>query len=192
MLKILEFLKLFFYYLISYLWYLALYLIIIPYLVYLIGRNLDLLIFDYFLNRSSIFFYGNLSLLIASAFALLGGGLILWSFYTLYFYSGCFPLALFPFSFFNPKKLSQYGPYSLVRHPMTLGYLILLAALGFYKGSLMTTLWIIPLLGFVFYEYTANREERRLALWFGKEYEQYQKKTPLVFPNFFKSFSKKA
>lgn len=184
--KVFSFIQTFVYYLISYIWYFALYLVLIPYLVLLIGKNLDVLLLDYFfeigINSFSNFY--------AQLFAFIIGGIgliiILWSFYTLYTYSRCFPFAFFPFPNFNPKKLSTYGPYSLVRHPMTLGYIILLAAFGFYNGSLMTVLWIFPLLGFVFYQYLKNREERRLALWFGKDFETYQKATPLLFPKILK------
>lgn len=184
--KVFSFLQNFIIYTMGYLWYFAVYLIIVPYLVLLVGRNLDVLIFDYLLDQNPVFLYGNISIIIALILGLFGGWLILWSFYTLYFYSDCFPFSFFPFPGFNPKKLSTYGPYALVRHPMTLGYLFLLTAFGFYYGSLMTVLWIVPVLSLVFYEYIKNREERRLMLWFGREYEEYRKKTPMLFPKLVK------
>ena len=184
--KLLTFIQNLFFYVISYLWYIAIYLVLVPYLVLLVGKNLDVLIFTYLFNTSSVIFYTNWSIIISIIFASFGGGLILWSFYTLYFYSDCFPFSFFPFPGFNPKKLSTYGPYSIVRHPMTLGYLFVLVAFGFYNGSLMTVLWIVPILSVVFYEYIQNREERRLSLWFGKDYETYKQKTPMLFPKVFK------
>jgi len=168
----------------AYIWYFAIYLVIIPYLVLIVGKNLDILLFDYILNLS--LGYSNLYLIVSIVLATIGIILILWSFVTLYFYSHSFPLSFFPFPGFNPKRLSTYGPYSLVRHPMVLGYLILITAIGFYNGSLMTVVWIVPILGFVFYEYIKNREERRLSLWFGKEYDEYRKKTPILLPKILK------
>jgi len=175
------------YYTIGYIWYFSIYLVLIPYIIYLLGRNLDALVLNYLLGLSSVFYFGFISIIIASIIALLGLSLIAWSFYVLYFYAKCFPFAACPFIHFNPKKLATYGPYSLIRHPMTLGYLFLLIAFGVYMGSIMLVVWIIPIVGIIFYEYIKHREERRLALWFGKEFEQYKQKTPMLIPNFFKS-----
>ena len=182
MVKLLKFIQAFFLYIIGYLWYFAIYLVLIPYVVLLIGRSIDIFLFDYIFNLGSVFYYSYISIPMTVFFSFLGAGLVLWSFYTLYFYARCFPFNFFPFPGFNPEKLTTYGPYAIVRHPMVLGYLFLLIAFGFHNGSLSTVLWMVPIIGGVFYEYIKNREERRLSLWFGKEYEEYTKRTPLLIP----------
>ena len=178
------FIQTFFFYFVGYVWYFSLYLIILPYLVLLVGKNLDRLVFQYFFNLNSVFYFDGLSLVIALILLVIGGLLILWSFYTLYFYSKCFPFTVSLFFKLKPKKLAMSGPYSLVRHPMALGYLVVLVAFGFYQGSLMVALWVVPLLFFIFYEYIHYREEKILSSWFGKEFEEYKKKTPFFFPKF--------
>ena len=167
----------------GYLWYFGLYIIIIPYILFLIGQNLDILFFQYFLNLETAVFYSQyISFPLMIIFVLAGLSLMVWSFYTLYFYTGCFPFSVLPSPFFNPDKLATYGPYKIIRHPMILGYLLLLVGAAIYSGSMMTIFWLIPLLSIASYEYILNREERRLAMWFGKEYDDYRKKTPFLLP----------
>lgn len=77
-------------------------------------------------------------------------------------------------------RLIQRGPYALVRHPMYLGYWLLLAGV-----TLIYRTWT-PLLLFVmclasFYR-RARREEKALAERFGEEWQAYAAHTKFLIP----------
>ena len=73
---------------------------------------------------------------------------------------------------------------------MLLGYWLLLTALGLYYSSLFTIIWTTPLFVGLILEYTQMIEEKQLLRWFGKDYEKYQKKVPLIIPRFRKKKKK--
>ncbi|HKM78891.1 MAG TPA: methyltransferase [Candidatus Bathyarchaeia archaeon] len=73
------------------------------------------------------------------------------------------------------------GVYSLVRHPMYLGGLMILLGFLFLKFSLIAfAIWIIY---FVLCDWMASYEEKDLLRVLGKEYANYQSRVPkwLVF-----------
>jgi len=80
----------------------------------------------------------------------------------------------------DPPQVIKTGVFSRMRHP------IYLAALLFYAGLIFTTLSLISLafwVGiFIFYNYIATFEEKRLEQKFGQEYVIYQKKVPKWLP----------
>jgi protein-S-isoprenylcysteine O-methyltransferase Ste14 len=78
-----------------------------------------------------------------------------------------------------PEETLQYsGVYRLVRHPLYLFSLLVIWPMGTMNESLLafnigTTIYF--LIGSIF-------EERKLASVYGKEYRQYQKRTPSIIP----------
>jgi protein-S-isoprenylcysteine O-methyltransferase Ste14 len=78
-------------------------------------------------------------------------------------------------------KFVKSGIYSLVRHPMYLGGLMILFGFLFLKFSLIAfAIWIIY---FVLCDWMASYEEKDLLRVLGKEYADYQSRVPkwLVF-----------
>ena len=80
----------------------------------------------------------------------------------------------------TPKKLETTGPYSIVRHPQYLGWI--LAHVGF---SILLSVWysmlFTPILIAVIYS-ISKKEEAELIREFGKEYTDYQKEVPMMIP----------
>lgn len=77
-------------------------------------------------------------------------------------------------------QVIDYGVFSIVRHPIYLGCILL------YLGMIISTLsvlsfflWIIIV---VFYYLISRYEERLLLNHFGKEYEKYRQRVPMLFP----------
>ena len=77
-------------------------------------------------------------------------------------------------------QVIDYGVFSIVRHPIYLGCIM------FYLGLIISTLsvlsfflWIIIV---IFYFLISRYEERLLLNHFGKEYEEYRQKVPMLFP----------
>lgn len=78
-------------------------------------------------------------------------------------------------------KFVDSGVYSLVRHPMYLGTLMILLGFLFLKFSLIAfAIWIVF---FVLCDWMASYEEKDLLRILGKEYVNYQSRVPkwLVF-----------
>lgn len=85
--------------------------------------------------------------------------------------------------FGNPNRepgVFTTGVFAIVRHP------IYLASILFYLGMLLISVsllaagvWIIII---VFYYFISRYEERLLIGRFGKDYEEYRKKVPMLFP----------
>ena len=84
----------------------------------------------------------------------------------------------------TPKKLETTGAYSIVRHPQYLGWI--LAHIGM---SVLLSVWysmfFTPILISLIY-LISKKEEDELVKEFGKEYEDYQKKVPMLVPKFWK------
>ncbi len=79
----------------------------------------------------------------------------------------------------KPKFIDK-GVYSMVRHPMYLGILLVCLAFFIAMPSLVSlAVWI----GFfIFYDKMAKYEERDLVRIIGEEYVDYQKRVPRWFP----------
>jgi len=91
----------------------------------------------------------------------------------------------------NSKKLVTGGVYSLTRNPMYLGiFLIALAAvfLGFKAWFLLVFLIFFVLC----YVRLMLEEEQKLTGFFGEQYLEYKKKTPLFIPRLSSLFRKDA
>jgi len=72
-------------------------------------------------------------------------------------------------------ELVDYGVFRLSRHPMYLGIMIIYLGLAIYTFSLASFLAVIVI--FLFYNYLASYEEKKLVEYFGDEYTNYMKKT---------------
>ncbi len=75
------------------------------------------------------------------------------------------------------------GFYAHTRNPMYIGNFSILIGLGIIYGSLFVYIIIIPLFAFIYLSIIAT-EENYLRKHFGKEYEDYCRRTPRFIPNF--------
>lgn len=92
------------------------------------------------------------------------------------------PFAPFLHDSVPPTELLHSQWFSVVRHPMLLGYLLILAGLGLYLNLVSMTFWWVPLIGMVGLQYVLYIEEPRLVQWFGKPYRNYQNRVPALIP----------
>jgi len=80
----------------------------------------------------------------------------------------------------EPPVVIKKGVFSIVRHPIYLGSILLYLGMICMTLSLASAvLWIIIV---IFYRYISRHEEKLLLERFGKEYEDYMKKVPMLFP----------
>ena len=79
----------------------------------------------------------------------------------------------------NPQVI-DWGVFSIVRHPMYLGVLIIMIGLFFWSFSLISiSIWV----GFLFfYDRMASYEEEDLIRIFGENYMEYQRRVGKWFP----------
>lgn len=92
------------------------------------------------------------------------------------------------------QKLVVTGPYHYTRNPIEFGALFYYFGVGTFFGSLfhgMITLFLGCLVGSIYHKLI---EEKELLLRFGKDYEDYRKRTPFLIPRWWKnkSFADKA
>lgn len=72
------------------------------------------------------------------------------------------------------------GVFSIVRHPIYFGSILLY--LGFILLSLSLLSVLVWILVIVFYYMISRHEEKLLTQRFGSAYEEYKKKVPMLFP----------
>jgi len=78
------------------------------------------------------------------------------------------------------EKIVTRGVYSIVRHPQYLGGLLAHVGISFLLSawySLLSTPLMVVLVFLI-----SNKEEEELTREFGKEYEDYKKKVPMLIP----------
>lgn len=80
------------------------------------------------------------------------------------------------------KKLIKTGVYSLCRHPMYFGGMLLL----WFNPSMYKADFVLSFLFTAYFIFGAFLEEKRLLDEFGREYEIYRKEVPMLIPNPFK------
>ena len=103
------------------------------------------------------------------SFVLIGGGFIL--------ISSAWQVL---FNVQKAKMLATMGPYSYVRHPQYVGFVLVL--LGFLvQWPTILTLLMFPVL-VVMYVRLANTEEKEVRAEFGATYDQYAEAVPRFFP----------
>ena len=79
------------------------------------------------------------------------------------------------------RELATTGPYSYVRHPQYVGFILVM--FGFLlQWPTILTLAMFPVLVWM-YVRLARHEERELRTEFGQAYERYAAKTPAWFPS---------
>jgi protein-S-isoprenylcysteine O-methyltransferase Ste14 len=78
------------------------------------------------------------------------------------------------------STLINYGAFSFCRHPITLGFLLIMPGIGlifdFIPMLLMTPIYSPMLIGLLFYE------ERELLQRYGEKYKEYKKEVPFLIP----------
>ena len=80
----------------------------------------------------------------------------------------------------EPPQVITKGVFSIVRHPVYFGSILTFFGLVIMTLSLFSfIIWIIVI---IFYYYISRHEEKLLLARFGKEYEEYMKKVPMLFP----------
>jgi protein-S-isoprenylcysteine O-methyltransferase Ste14 len=72
------------------------------------------------------------------------------------------------------------GPFSHVRHPQSLGLLLLLAAAALWWHS--PGMWLLALCSVAVVLALAQRDEREVARRFGVAYQRYQRAVPFIVP----------
>jgi len=80
----------------------------------------------------------------------------------------------------EPAQVITKSVFSIIRHPVYFGSIISILGLVVTTLSILSFLiWIIIV---VFYYLVARYEEKLLLSKFGKEYEDYMRKVPMLFP----------
>lgn len=170
----------------GYLWYGANHLFIFPYMLIRLSQGLDYLVLESLgiSSHEQVFSFIPLTILNLISFVVIAFGvlIILESAISIVAQSKGFAFSVTPHYHVNPKKLATTGWYARVRHPMVLGYLIVLMGIGVYIQSPSMVIWFVPLLGAIYVEYLLMIEEPQLLRWFGTSYEKYQHEVPLLIP----------
>ncbi len=86
----------------------------------------------------------------------------------------------------STDKLVVTGPYKLCRNPIEFGALFYYLGLGVLVDSLLTgiiNMILVFIIGSLYHKFI---EEKELQIRFGKEYEEYKKRTPFLFPRLWK------
>ena len=78
-------------------------------------------------------------------------------------------------------SIASSGPYSYIRHPQYIGFIIIMAGFLLQWPTLLTLI-MFPIL-IIMYLKLARIEERESLKIFGNKYKEYMKKTPAFIPN---------
>jgi protein-S-isoprenylcysteine O-methyltransferase Ste14 len=87
-----------------------------------------------------------------------------------------------PLPFASPTRLVTSGPFKYTRNPIKLGAILLYFGIGTICDQLVTGLIMLAiglLLGAIYHK---SVEEKELVIRFGKEYEEYRKRTSFFIP----------
>ncbi len=80
------------------------------------------------------------------------------------------------------ENLVVQGPFAIHRHPICIGYLVLLSGLSLAIGSFGSAVVGIPILFVFTYIYLRLFEEPCLKKRFGHDYQRYAERVPIFFP----------
>jgi hypothetical protein len=81
------------------------------------------------------------------------------------------------------RQIIATGPYSVCRHPLYLGTLLLsLSFVAFLQSASLFAGLLAA--GLVYFAITLPREEGRLIANYGDTYQQYRRRVPALLPNF--------
>lgn len=152
--------------LIGYIMGLALFVILIPYIIWKISGDIH---------------PGMAQTLILAILALLGIGLSIWSIVYMRLVGRGNPMDAFNHEVApRTSRLMTRGPYAICRNPMLLGvfiyYLGLLIYCWTWKAAAVFALYVIIMMVQV------NREEQRLEQDFGDAYREYKMRTKKIIP----------
>jgi protein-S-isoprenylcysteine O-methyltransferase Ste14 len=87
-----------------------------------------------------------------------------------------------PVPFASPTKLVTGGPFKYTRNPIKLGAVLFYFGLGTIYDGFVTGLVMLVIGVALGTTYHRSVEEKELALRFGKEYEEYRKRTSFFIP----------
>ncbi|MDH7601802.1 MAG: isoprenylcysteine carboxylmethyltransferase family protein [Armatimonadota bacterium] len=121
------------------------------------------------------------SLILASAFIVIGVFWITWAYSYLVFVGQGLPLEAFGRALQPTKVLVTTGPYAYTRNPMVLGALFVLLGVAFLRRS-TAGIVLVPILAGLAAAYLKTFEEKGLAQRFSDEYERYRRVVPMLFP----------
>lgn len=80
----------------------------------------------------------------------------------------------------DKPKIIEKGVFKIVRHPIYLGSILLYLGLTILTCSIASAiLWIIIV---IFYYYISKFEEKLLLKEFGRDYEKYMERVPMLIP----------
>ena len=116
--------------------------------------------------------------IVGTVMSLLGIFFILVSFYALAVSGRGLP------AFLLSQKLATEGLYTFTRNPMSLGFYILIVAVGLLKGSIFLILWSLIVIIPAHICFLKFFEERELEFRIGQPYTDYKKRVPFLIPNF--------
>jgi len=85
-------------------------------------------------------------------------------------------------------EVIRKGVFSIVRHPVYLGEILLYMGLIFFSLSIASI--VVWLLAIIFLYYISRYEEKILLDYFGKEYRTYMNEVPMWIPKIFRHFRK--
>ena len=85
---------------------------------------------------------------------------------------------------FKNKELASDGAYSLVRHPLYLGNILILGGFSLASGNLWVALAVL-LFFLIWYPATISYEDAKLERIFGDDWRTWSEGTNAVFPNRF-------
>lgn len=121
--------------------------------------------------------------LLGMVFIIAGGGWLLWSLYLLISVGGGYITEIFCIRI-SPvtARLVDQGPYALHRHPLGVGYLVILSGIGFLIGSAGTFLLVADVLAPLFYIYLRLVEEPCLKRRLEADYLYYLETVPALLP----------
>lgn len=148
-------------------------LVIIPGTIVMVGKWLDQLLELGAIMPNPLSRYVG-GLLILAGFVWLG-----WSITWQHWHGRGTPLPLIP-----TRVLLTTGPYSSCRNPMAFGAILWLSGLAIVVNSPSALIGGVGLFAAILLLYIHLIEERELAIRFGKKYEQYRRRTPLLIPRF--------
>lgn len=81
-----------------------------------------------------------------------------------------------------PSELKINGIHRFVRHPLYLGTILFVCGLFFLFPTISNLIAVVLLIGYVLIGITF--EEKKLIREFGKNYEEYISKVPMLIPHF--------
>jgi len=85
-------------------------------------------------------------------------------------------------------EVIRKGVFSIVRHPVYLGEILLYMGLIFFSLSIASI--VVWLLAIIFLYYISRYEEKILLDYFGDQYRSYMKEVPMWLPRIFRHFRK--